>query len=101
MSKLVVFDKQKVFNDEIKPILDELKDTCVRCDIPFFTVFATENTDDRTLYKMDGMFPGVQDIKLTDDKIAYLYKYMTGYLQPEELHDDELNDVLDDFPDSL
>ena len=101
MSKVITFDKTNEFKAEIEPKLKEIKKICVKHNIPFITVFATANTDDATQYTTRGLFPGVQGIKLKDDKLKDVFGIMSGYTEPDRVDFTEDDDDDDEFPDEV
>ena len=80
--------------------MKELKKLCTKLDIPFISVFATGNSDIETKYEMTGLFPGVQGIKLKDDKLKDVFAIMSGYNDKEtvDFSDDDDEDA---FPDEV
>ncbi len=94
----VIYKKDKVFKDEILPKLQEIKHICNRNDIPFISVFATENTEDKTYYQLDGLMPGVKDMKLSDNKLREIYMIVSDYRSEGKI---DIDDEDDSFPEEL
>lgn len=61
------YDKTEWYNTVIKPQINELKKLCLVENVPFFTCFAVQNTEEATSYKYDGILTGSNDITLTND----------------------------------
>ena len=98
MEKLTIYNKEKEFEKFILPEIEKIKDLCVKNDIPFLMSFAVGNTEESTVYKTDGLLPGIQDIKLKDNKLKDMVSIMTGYSEPESM---DLMDLDDDFPKTI
>lgn len=62
-----IYDKTKLYEQEIEIKLKEIKKLCAKNDIPFFCGFAVKNTENKTSYKYDGFLPAAMDLVLTDD----------------------------------
>ena len=99
MSKLLTYDKTEEFKAEIEPKMKEIKKICIKYNIPFISVFASANTADATQYITEGLFPGVQGIKLHDDKLKDVFGIMSGYSEPDAA--DFSDDDDDEFPDEV
>lgn len=96
MKEITVYDKEEEFKEIIKPKIEEIKNLCIRYDIPFIAVFATENELSGTKYQMNGLMPGIQNINLADNKLNDVFKMISGYTQPGSVDSDTYDD---DFPD--
>ncbi len=98
MKEITIFDRETEFNEVIKPKMEEIKNLCIRYDIPFIAVFATGNTEAGTNYQMNGLMPGIQNITLKDNKLNNVFKTISGYTQPGSVNSDNYED---DFPDEV
>ena len=98
MKDFTIYDKEKDFKENIKPKIEEIRNLCIKYDIPFIAAFATENTEAGTSYRMDGLMPGIQNISLRDNKLNEIFKIISGYTQPGSINAD---DYEDDFPDEV
>ena len=71
MSKVITpqdeYDKSKIFEDEIRPLLKQIEDICLVNDMPIFFSCATKNMDGKTFYERDGILTGSNGINLYDD----------------------------------
>lgn len=98
MKNLTVYDKNEEYKRAILPKIQEIKELCIKYDIPFIAVFATENTEENTIYSMDGLMPGVKDICLNDNRLNSVFKMMSGYVQLDSVNYSEIDD---EFPDEI
>ena len=98
MMEYTCYDRKEEFSREIIPHINEIKDICIKYNIPFIMAFATENSDEGTNYSMDGLMPGVQDIHLKDNILKDVFSFISGYKKPESIN---YSDLEDDFPDKL
>ncbi len=99
MKEPQVYSRKNEYETLVKPKLEEIKSLCVKHDIPYIVAFATENTEEKTIYEMDGLLPGVNGVSLKDNKLSEVYKMLTGYSQPGNM--DLSEDLEDDFPDEI
>ncbi len=100
MSKIITYDKKELYTTEIEPKIIELRKLCIKYDIPFMTVFATANSEISTDYAIRGLLPGVQGIKLKEDRLKDIYGILSGY-NDKEIIDVSDDDDDDDFPDEV
>lgn len=73
------FDYNKIYNEEIAPLFNELKSRCQQYGIPFFSVCCTSNKDGVTEYKNTGLLDGALDINLYDDKFSKFLAICAGF----------------------
>lgn len=66
------FDKKKYYEDEILPLILNLRIKCYENKIPFMCVSAVMNDDKVTEYDMQGIMLGSLDLELTDNRFADL-----------------------------
>mgnify|MGYP004579737051 CR=1 FL=1 len=64
------YNKEKIYENEIKEELQKLKALCVKYDIPFLATFAVANDEKTTTYINDGITLGMLGLRLTDDKMS-------------------------------
>ena len=94
MKNLTIYDKSEEYRKAILPKVEEIKELCIKYDIPFIAVFATESSEKQTIYSMDGLMPGVKDITLNDNRLNNVFNMMSGYIQPDSVN---YSDIEDDF----
>lgn len=66
-SKLSIYDKHKIYDKDIKPLIVEAMRICVVNDIPFFFASATINNEKKTHYEYECALTGSLGINLKDD----------------------------------
>ena len=64
------FDKKKIYNQEIAPLIAEIKKICALNKIPCFTCVAVSNKEDKTEYAYDGVLTGFLNMELSDDRFS-------------------------------
>lgn len=96
MKNLTIYNKSEEYKKAILPKVEEIKELCIKYDIPFIAVFATESSEKQTTYSMDGLMPGVKDITLKDNRLNNVFNMMSGYIQPDSVN---YSDIEDDFQD--
>lgn len=105
-SEIVTYDKQDIYKEEIADLVSKLKVKCDNADIPFLAIFAVENNEEKTGYKVDGILPGSKItnnrnmMALTDDKLGKIFTELIGYNIPEEMEILETTED-DSFPDEI
>lgn len=68
----------KYFEEECRPLLEELKQKCYMAGIPYFFCAAVENNQEDTEYIADGYLTGSSQIKLKNDHIKHHMMIMDG-----------------------
>ena len=88
--KNYVFNKQDVFERDVRPLLDALVSKCAEENIPLFCTAAVANGasdqeyEKGTLYVQDGVMCGSKQIGLIDDKITKCMLVARGFdVRPE------------------
>ena len=106
-SEIVTYDNLDKYKEEIAGLVQQVKDKCDKYDIPFLAVFAVQNDENRTGYKVDGIMPGSKSptgtknmMALTDDKLAKMFTELIGYNIPEEVDMPNIS-AEDFFPDEI
>lgn len=106
-SEIVTYDSLDAYKEEVAGLVQQIKDKCDKLDIPFLAVFAVQNDEERTGYKVDGIMPGSKSptgtknmMALTDDKLASIFTELIGYNIPEEIDMPKMTDD-DNFPDEI
>lgn len=100
MKEVTIYNRENEYNEKIAPKLEEIKNLCIKHDIPYVMAFATGNDDEKTSYEMDGLMPGVKGMKLTENKLNEVFRIISGYSQPGNVDMDK-EDLDDDFPEEL
>lgn len=70
INKVNHFDKEKIFEDNCRELLDELVLLCSIHRIPFFWTAAVKNNNESTEYISDGVGIASRSIVLKEDKIS-------------------------------
>nr|WP_303180680.1 hypothetical protein [Lachnoclostridium phocaeense] len=65
------YNKMDVYDEKIRPLIDELKKTCILEQMPMFVTIAVENDATYTSYKSDMVLAG-SGVSLTDNRISDL-----------------------------
>lgn len=73
-----VYDKKKIYDSEIAPLVKQLKEICARECIPFFSTFAIANKPGKTKYKHEGVLTGSLGMELDDDVFERLLLVLCG-----------------------
>ena len=97
MKDLTIYDKSKEYTNILLPKIEEIKELCIKHDIPFIAAFATKNSEKETVYAMDGIMPGVKDIHLKENRLNSVFNMMSGYVQLDSVN---YSDLEDDFQDN-
>ena len=66
---ITAYNKKQVFQTQIAPHLQAIKELCVINEVPFISCFAIANDEKKTSYVYDGTMPGMYNIDLTDKTI--------------------------------
>ena len=74
------FDYNKIYNEEIAPLFNELKSRCQQYGIPFFSVCCTSNKDGVTEYKNTGLLDGALDINLYDENFLNFLQFVQALM---------------------
>ena len=77
--ELSVFDKRELFEEEVTPLLEEIKTFCKVNKIPFFFSACVKNDNEGSEYIHDGNLCESNKIVLTDDKITDFIRILCGF----------------------
>ncbi|MCR5670739.1 MAG: hypothetical protein K6G10_07005 [Butyrivibrio sp.] len=66
--ELVEYDMRKVYEDQITPLLLQIKQICIKNRIPCFMSCAVSNMNGVTTYEQDGILTGSNNIELYQDR---------------------------------
>ena len=77
-SPITVFDAEKLYDRDIRPLVDEIKKICIMNKVPFFVTTVVKSTTRETKYEMDGILTGSTDIHLKDDRFERLLMVCRG-----------------------
>lgn len=64
------YDRNDVYEREIKPLVDQIIYKCNANRIPMFITACVKNTPDASEYVSDGVFPTTRGMQLTNDRIT-------------------------------
>jgi len=73
------FNKEKIYEEKVVPILDELKKVCSAERIPMFASFAVKNDPVDTKYKSTAVSTINDEIVLTKDYIREYINIQNGF----------------------
>ena len=90
--EITVFDKKEEFNENILPLIVELRKQCAIHKIPMLATFAVTNDEKHTDYKSFGMFSDPEDIYLTDDRLKQEMLAIAGFKMVSPKHIDPFAD---------
>ena len=88
---MTIFNKEKLYNNEIKNKIEEIKNICSINDIPFFATFCIKNNETNSTYVSEGVATGSRNIELVDDKIVKHLCVQNGF----KVLPNEKNEVID------
>ncbi len=64
------FNNKAVYEEQIAPLVQQLKNVCIHNNIPFFIGVPVKNNEKETKYAYDGLMPNMFNVVLKDDRIA-------------------------------
>ena len=105
-SPITVYDATAIYDDQILPLVDKIREICILKKIPFFITAAVKSTDEDTEYKNDGILTGSTDIHLKDDRFtkfllicrgAEVKSPFKGMLETEDAQDYITTPPMDDM----
>lgn len=74
------YNKEKYFEEKVKPLRDEFIRVCTLGQIPTFVTCAIKNEGSRTTkYDSDIVSALTNDVKLNDDKITKMANVLNGF----------------------
>ena len=74
-----MLDTRTVFETEIKPLAEEIRDLCSRLRIPMFAAFCVYDDEKETKYENFAAGSASQGIKLTRDEIIKHINVANGF----------------------
>lgn len=77
--KNTVFDKTEVYNNQIMPLVVQIKQICQRERMPFFISTCIKNSDEGSEYKSDMTGSASNKIQLKQDHIVDYVKVLNGF----------------------
>ena len=86
-----IYNKQKVYEEKIEPIINQLKLACNMEHLPMFVTVAVENNEKETVYRNDMIYAST-DIRLSDHRIGNLLLLVNDFQTEPPLH---IQDYLD------
>lgn len=83
------YDRTDVVKKEIIPLIKNLKEICLREQIPMFVSFASRDTGAETDYLNEMLSPVSLGIQLSNDKISPMLKVVNDNFDvvPKSLHE--------------
>ncbi len=75
---LTIYNSKKIYNDEILPLINQIKIICAKNNLPFFCTCPVVNSEEETKYETDGYFTGSSGINLKKDHIINMIKVLRG-----------------------
>ncbi len=73
------YDRTHDFENEVAPLLQELKRVCNINRIPMFVCVATKNTPEGATYKSDILSPAQFDLKLKENYFSDFLNILNGF----------------------
>ncbi len=77
-NKFTKYNKEGVYTEKILPLVNQIKVICMKENIPFIYSFATENSEKKTTYENDALFPVPLGVNLTDDVFGKILLVLNG-----------------------
>lgn len=87
-----LYDKRALYNEQIKPLIQEIEQRCVIAEIPFFFTAAVANSEKNTEYASAARTALPMGIHLRDDQFINHVKVSAGFevIMPDEIPTIEL-----------
>ena len=76
--RITPYDKKKVFETYIRPVLKELEELCYEHDIPMFFTAAVANSNKGTDYESAMIMDDIKELKLKKNHIVDMVKIING-----------------------
>lgn len=76
---MTTFNKEDAYNNNIKNIVEELRNACYEAGIPMFLSMALAQTKDSTRYQTETISPDYLDTQLLDDKFPKFINVNNGF----------------------
>lgn len=89
--QLKIYDKKKIYEKDIQPLIDVLLQECNRREIPIFIGACTKNTKTSSEYKLDIISPTSNGIYLSDDKFIDWVNVYNGFITTFNPHKTEVD----------
>lgn len=77
--ELTIYDKEKLFKEEIKPVMQKLVRLCAINKIPCFVTAAVKNNENGTKYISDMNSPVTNEIVLKENQITSMANVLNGF----------------------
>lgn len=92
MPQPIEYDKKEIFENILKPLVDQIDELCGIHQIPYFVTIAVENAADHTLYESRARTAAPMGITLTNDLLTNHVKVSAGFdvVLPDHIPDIEL-----------
>lgn len=80
------FNKERIYEKEIRPLAESLSKACRRNNIPFFWAVCVKNGKEGAKYESDVLTPPAVDITLDDDRISRHLAIVQGFevMRPDD-----------------
>ena len=93
MSKITEYDKSKLFEEEVRPLLTKIESICKANALPFFFTAATVSTEQGTTYENSASTALPMGIFLRNDQLVEHVKVAAGFetTAPDRIPDVELD----------
>ncbi len=95
MCDITVYDKVNLFNEKIRPLVDEIVKACGAENIPFVFAAAVKNTESKTYYEKAGELPKMAERNLTEDYLTAASAALLGGKIRVDIKD-ELSNIYSD-----
>lgn len=99
--EITVFNKEKIYKEEIHPLIVDLLQACNRHEMPLFLAVCDKNDVKGTDYKLEMISPTSNNIILTDDKVVDWVNVYNGFTTVYKRTDTEIDtdySICDDLP---
>ena len=94
---IAVYDKKKVFEQEIQPIFESLVKACNINRIPIFACAAVASSEESTEFKTIGLNPTQYNFILKDNKFTEFTNVMNGFQTYYNGNAQEANEEYDEL----
>lgn len=96
MAKNASFDKTDLYNQRVKPLVQQLVAECCGLDLPMFVSVCVANSASGTSYQCDSVAQEVCEIGLTNDIFPKFLGVLCGFdIIPPEFSAEEADEVTD------
>ena len=73
------YDKKKKYEENVAPVVAELKRVCTENGIPVFVTVCVENTDGNSIYESDMISPTMLKLDLAEDHFPKHLGVVNGF----------------------